>query len=357
MRRVLAARDSPRRSSRSARGARRQPQRRRPARRRSRAWASTSAWASRCRSTSSCATRTGARCALGAFFGERPVVLALVYYECPMLCTLVLNGLAGALKGVGLDAGQGLRGRRRELRSARDPGAGAGQEGRLPRALRPPGDRRRPGTSSPAIAGGDRAPHRGGRLPLRLGRGGGAVRAPERHPDRDARGRASRATSSAPTSRRATCGWRWSRRRAGKIGTLTDQVLLYCYHYDPATGRYSAAVMNLVRAGALATVAVARAGHRRLLAQRAGGAPQALRPRSAGTPSHVEELPALPRQRLLGGGERRRPLLRRASGSPPSSRCSSPARSSTSRCASGAAIPTSTASPSAPTSRSRSPGR
>ena len=30
---------------------------------------------------------------LGDYFGKRPVVLALVYYECPMLCTQVLNGL------------------------------------------------------------------------------------------------------------------------------------------------------------------------------------------------------------------------------------------------------------------------
>ena len=40
----------------------------------------------------------------------------------------------------------------------------------------------------------------------------------------------------------------------GKIGTLVDQVLLYCYRYDPSTGRYSAVVMNIVRLGAAATV-------------------------------------------------------------------------------------------------------
>ena len=41
---------------------------------------------------------------------------------------------------------------------------------------------------------------------------------------------------------------------AGRIGTVTDQVLLYCFHYDPAAGRYTAAVMNLIRAGGLATL-------------------------------------------------------------------------------------------------------
>jgi protein SCO1/2 len=40
----------------------------------------------------------------------------------------------------------------------------------------------------------------------------------------------------------------------GKIGTLVDQALLFCFHYDPATGRYGAAVMRLVRTGAVLTL-------------------------------------------------------------------------------------------------------
>ena len=40
-----------------------------------------------------------------------------------------------------------------------------------------------------------------------------------------------------------------------KIGTLVDQVLLYCYHYDPKTGRYGAVVTNIMRvAGAVTTL-------------------------------------------------------------------------------------------------------
>jgi len=42
---------------------------------------------------------------------------------------------------------------------------------------------------------------------------------------------------------------------SGKIGTATDQILLLCYHYDPATGKYSRSAMNFVRAGGVATVA------------------------------------------------------------------------------------------------------
>ena len=41
-----------------------------------------------------------------------------------------------------------------------------------------------------------------------------------------------------------------------KIGTLVDQVLLYCYHYDPKTGRYGAVVTNIMRAAGAATLLI-----------------------------------------------------------------------------------------------------
>jgi protein SCO1/2 len=45
---------------------------------------------------------------------------------------------------------------------------------------------------------------------------------------------------------------------AGKIGNPVDQILLYCFHYDPATGKYGAVIMRIVRiAGVLTLVAVA----------------------------------------------------------------------------------------------------
>ena len=56
----------------------------------------------------------------------------------------------------------------------------------------------------------------------------------------------------------------------GKIGSLVEELLLYCYHYDPSTGRYGAVVMNLVRLGGVltigpSTVAAARPTHSRAL--------------------------------------------------------------------------------------------
>jgi len=40
----------------------------------------------------------------------------------------------------------------------------------------------------------------------------------------------------------------------GKIGNAVDQVLLYCYHYDPAAGRYGAVVSNILKIGGVVTL-------------------------------------------------------------------------------------------------------
>lgn len=42
----------------------------------------------------------------------------------------------------------------------------------------------------------------------------------------------------------------------GKVGTPVDQALLYCYHYDPATGTYGFAIMTAVRLGGILTLAI-----------------------------------------------------------------------------------------------------
>jgi protein SCO1/2 len=190
---------------------------------------------------------------LGAFFGERPVVLALVYYECPMLCTLVLNGLTGALKGVGLEAGKDFE----VVVVSFDPRetpelARAKKAAYLDRYGRP--------ETAPAWHFLTGSPAAIERLTAAAGFRYAWDEAAEQfaHPSgiltATPEGRISRylfGTDFAPRDLRLAL----VESAGGRIGTRTDQVLLYCYHYDPATGRYSAAVMNLVRAGALATVA------------------------------------------------------------------------------------------------------
>ncbi len=43
---------------------------------------------------------------------------------------------------------------------------------------------------------------------------------------------------------------------AGKIGTAVDQLLLFCYHYDPVTGKYGVTILNVVRAAAVLAVLI-----------------------------------------------------------------------------------------------------
>jgi protein SCO1/2 len=42
----------------------------------------------------------------------------------------------------------------------------------------------------------------------------------------------------------------------GKIGTPVDQVLLFCYHYDPATGKYGLLISRVIQAGGALTVLI-----------------------------------------------------------------------------------------------------
>jgi protein SCO1/2 len=42
---------------------------------------------------------------------------------------------------------------------------------------------------------------------------------------------------------------------SGAIGTAVDELLLYCFHYDPLTGRYGLAIIRVIRAGGVLTVA------------------------------------------------------------------------------------------------------
>jgi hypothetical protein len=115
---------------------------------------------------------SGRNVRLNDYFDKKPVVLALVYYQCPMLCNQVLNGIVGAFRVMSFA----------------------------------------PGQEFDVVYGIEYAPR-----DLRLG----LIEASQ-----------------------------------NKIGSPVDQLILYCYHYDPATGRYGAAVMNMIRVGGIATLIV-----------------------------------------------------------------------------------------------------
>jgi protein SCO1 len=190
---------------------------------------------------------------LGSYFGRRPVVLALVYYECPMLCTLVLNGLVRAAKTLTQSAGQDfeivvisfdpretpeLARKKREtyLAAYERPGAERGWHFLT-------GD-------APAIEAVTGA--LGFRYAYDAASGQFAHAAAIYVAT--AEGRIARylfGVEYAPRDLRLAL----VEAGGGKIGSLADHLLLLCFHYDPSTGRYSRVALGAMRITGAATVA------------------------------------------------------------------------------------------------------
>jgi protein SCO1/2 len=194
----------------------------------------------------------GRHVTLADYVGARPVVLALAYYECPMLCTQVLNGLAGSLSALSFSAGRDFdvvvvsidagetpamaSAKRaaflnRYARPATEAGVHflTGREASIRRLTDAVGFRFK---YDPAI---DQFAH-----PAVL-----TVLTPE--------GRVSRylfGIEFAPVNLRLALVEAADRR----IGSAIDTMLLFCYHYDPASGSYGFAITNLVRAGGILTL-------------------------------------------------------------------------------------------------------
>lgn len=189
---------------------------------------------------------------LGQYFGSKPVILTLVYYECPMLCTVILNGLVQSLERLTFDAGKEFEIVTVSFNPTETPTlAAAKKENYLERYDR-----------AGAAAGwhfltGDEASIR------RVTEAVGFRYAYD--PERKEYAHAAGIVVLTPTGRisRYFYGVEFPPRdlRLGlveaaesKIGSAVDQLLLYCYHYDPKTGKYGAAVMNVMRLGGLLTV-------------------------------------------------------------------------------------------------------
>jgi protein SCO1/2 len=189
---------------------------------------------------------------LGDYFGRRPVILALVYYNCPMLCTQVLNGLVGALNVMSLDAGRDFEVVAVSFDARETPAmAAAKKDAYLSRYKRPN-----------AAAGwhfltGDAASIE------RLTKAAGFRFRYDK--DRDQFAHASAVMVATPDGRLARYfyGIEYAPRdlrlglveaSAGRVGTPVDQVLLYCFHYDAASGKYGAVIVNIVRLAGAATL-------------------------------------------------------------------------------------------------------
>lgn len=188
----------------------------------------------------------GEQVALGDYFGAKPVILVLAYYQCPRLCTLVLNGLVQGMLETDLEVGKDFT----VVTVSFDPRedwrlAASKKEGYLRRYGRPGAKR---GwhflTGQPdaineltdAVGFHYRFDEEKNQF---IHASGIMILTPEgkisryfydvKYPGRDLQLGLVEASHN-------------------KIGSPIDQILLYCFQYDASVGKYTARIMNLIRA-------------------------------------------------------------------------------------------------------------
>ena len=189
---------------------------------------------------------------LADYFGKKPVVLSLVYYECPMLCTQVLNGQVTSLEQISFNVGEQFNVVTVSFNPRETPAlAAAKKDMYLSKYGRPgaeqgwhflTGDPKAIAALADSVgfhyvydALLNQYAHASGIMVLtpegRISRYFYGIE----YPPRDLRLGLVEAS-------------------AGKIGSPVDQIMLLCYHYDPATGKYGVLVTNSLRIGGVIIV-------------------------------------------------------------------------------------------------------
>ncbi len=201
---------------------------------------------------------TGRDVPLREFLGQKPVVLAFVYYSCPMLCDEIQRGVVGTLRMLSFNPGRDYEVVFISFDSHDTPAMAAekkkaaldrfnrpqtvsgwhfltGSEESIEAATRAANFRFRYDVKNSLFA------HAGGLMILtpdgRISRYFYGVE----FPGRDMRLGLVDAS-------------------AGKIGSPIDHVLLFCYHYDPASARYSSSILRIFRFGGVLTILLRVAG-------------------------------------------------------------------------------------------------
>jgi protein SCO1 len=198
---------------------------------------------------------TGRPVQLSQYFNGRPVVLALVYYECPMLCTQALNGLVKALKVLALEPGRDYNIVTVSFNPRETPAQAAEKKDHYLQLLKKPG-----AADGWHFLTGDETAIR--LLTDTVGfhyvydeltkqyahPTGMIVLTPEGKTSKYVYG-----IDYGPRDLRLAL----VEASDHKVGTPVDRLLLYCYHYDPTTGKYGLVLMNVLRlAGALTVVCI-----------------------------------------------------------------------------------------------------
>ncbi len=192
---------------------------------------------------------------LGDYFSkEKPVILALVYYECPMLCNEVLNGLTGSLKGISFDAGREFEvvAISFDVRENDKPDLAKNKKASYLNRYARPGTENGwhflTGTQSEI----DRVTQAVGfnyefdEATNQFAHAGGVmIITPQGKISRYLYG-----IDYAPKDLKFSL----MDSAEGKIGNPAEQLYLYCFHYNPATGKYGLEILSVLRLMAIATI-------------------------------------------------------------------------------------------------------
>lgn len=197
----------------------------------------------------------GNRVKLGQYFGKKPVVLSLVYYQCPMLCNQVLNGMVTAFRVMAFKPGEEFEVVTISFDPRETATLAAAKKSTYVNYL--PQAKRASANAGWHFLTADEASIK--QITESIG---------FRYHWDEATNQFAHASGiyvSTPQGKLARYfyGIEYAPRdlRLGlieaadnKIGTSVDQLLLYCYHYDPSTGKYGARIMNVMRLAGVATV-------------------------------------------------------------------------------------------------------
>jgi len=198
---------------------------------------------------------TGKPVKLGDYFGKRPVILSLVYYQCQILCMEDLNGLVGALEMVNLTPGKDFQVVIVSIDPAETPAIAAAKKATYVKRYG------RPDTAGGwHFLTGDQPAIKA----LAQGVGFGYVRLPQPAGKPPLFAHASSIEVVTPEGRMAQyyLGVEYSPRDLqlglveashNTIGSPVDNILTYCYRYDPMLNRHSLVIARVVQAGCLLT--------------------------------------------------------------------------------------------------------
>jgi protein SCO1/2 len=195
---------------------------------------------------------TGRPVQLGNYFGEKPVILTLAYYNCPNLCTLVLNGLVRALRALSFAVGEQFSVVTLSIDPRDTPALAAAKKAQYLRQY-----------GSPAATTGWHFLTGESAAIQRLTDAVGFRYTYDAKQDQFAHASGLMLLTPQGVLARYFYGIEYAPRdlrlglveaAANRIGSPIDQLLLYCYHYDPQTGRYSLGILNAIRLAGLITV-------------------------------------------------------------------------------------------------------